>query len=83
MVTHMAGMATKRVPPAAAVAMLHYCTSLGVLPPAPASALFSYVHKCVPGLRVHQIRGLEGVCKQERSQHHGMFVGEAAGALYG
>lgn len=49
MVTHMAGMAAKRVPPAAAAAMLHYCTSLGVLPPAPASALFSYVHKCVSG----------------------------------
>ena len=48
MVTHMAGMAAKRVPPAAAAAMLHYCTSLGVLPPAPASALFSYVHKCAP-----------------------------------
>ena len=69
MVTHMAGMAPKRVPPAAAAAMLHYCTSLGVLPPAPASALFSYVHKCVPGLRAHQVRGLGGPCQQERDHN--------------
>jgi hypothetical protein len=60
MVTHMAGMAAKRVPPAAAAAMLHYCTSLGVLPPTPASALFSYVHKCAPVLLLHHNQGSEG-----------------------
>lgn len=47
MVTRMAALAAqKRATPGPAASMLYYCSSLGVLPPEPATYLFAFVHRC-------------------------------------
>lgn len=47
MVGRMAALGTAgRADAGSAASLLHYCTSLGVLPPEPAAILFDFVHRC-------------------------------------
>lgn len=46
MVCRMAALTPKRATAAMAAGLLYCCTSLGVLPPEPATCLFNFVHRC-------------------------------------